>query len=160
MHYGNCHYICQAWLTSYQTDYFIKQDYVPLLYKTVTSLAIIDSRITDQQLHDNLGDLVIYIVFCKLDIKKFHLFFNADFSALIVRGKTVDNSISSHFDKYFAADDYMFVKYMKDTQVENFEKQAHLHNWAHGYHNCLLQLPCPKKWEQKLQRKKRVWFFL
>ena len=72
--------------------------------------AIIDSRATDQQLHDNLGDLASYIASCKYDIKKFHQFFDVNCSAVIARGKTVDYLIGLLFDGYFAAGDHVFVK--------------------------------------------------
>ena len=50
-------------LTPHQSDYtFHKQVYEPLLYKTVMRLGIIDSRETDRQLCNSLGDLASYIV--------------------------------------------------------------------------------------------------
>lgn len=119
-------------LTPHRNDYtFHKQVYAPLLYKTVMKLAIIDSRATDQQLRDNLGDLASYMVSCKSDIEKFHQFFDANYSALIARGKTVDDPIGLLFDGYFAAGDHVFVKYMKDKQDEYFDNQVHMQNLTH-----------------------------
>ena len=88
-------------------------------------LTIIDGGANDWQLHDNLGDLASYIVSCKSDVKKFHDFLDAHYSALIETDKTVDNLIGQLFDECFAAGDHALVKYMKDEQVEYFDNQAH-----------------------------------
>ena len=91
-------------------------------------LTIIDSRAIDQQPGDNLRDLASYMVSCKSDIKKFNQFFDANYSALIARGKTVDDPIGLLFNCYFSADDYVFVKCMNDKQDEYFDNQTHMQN--------------------------------
>ena len=124
-------------------------------------LAIIDSRATDQQLRDNLGELAYYMVSCKSDIDKFHQFFDANYSALIARGKTVDDPIGLLFDGYFAVGDHVFVKYVKDKQDEYFDNQAHMQNFTHeglmaiamAKYNYLVQ---KKKWEQQSMEERKI----
>ena len=84
--------------TPHWNDYFHKQAYALILSKTVMKLTIIDSRATDQQFHDNVWDLTSYIVSFKFDIKKFHQFFDANYSAIIARGKTMDDQIGLLLD--------------------------------------------------------------
>ena len=43
------------------------------------------------------------MVFCKSNIKIFHQYFNANYSASIARGKMVDDPMSLLFDGYFDA---------------------------------------------------------
>ena len=71
------------------------------------------------------------MVSCKSDIEKFHQFFDANYSALIARGKAVDDPIGLLFDDYFIASDHELIKYIKGKQDEYFNNRAHMQNLAH-----------------------------
>ena len=82
------------------------------------SLTIIDNKATIAHLHENLNHLVEYTVTCDSDIKKFHLYFDENYTHLIGRGETVDDPLHKLFKTYLAAQDATFVKYMGEKKDE------------------------------------------
>ena len=105
------------------------------------------------------------MVSCKPDVEKFHQFFDAKYSALLARGKTVDDPLGLLFDGYFAPGDHVFVKYMKDNQDEYFNNQAHMHNLMH---EGLIAMAMAKynylsqgiSGSRSHWRKKRLWLYM
>ena len=126
----------------------------------VMRLTIIDSRATDL-MRDNLEDLASYLVSCKFDIKKFHQFFDINYSALIARCKRVNDQIGLLFNDYFVVCDHVLITYMKDKQDEYYDNQAYMWNPTHerlmtmamAKHNCFVQ---KGKWRQKYMEERRL----
>ena len=81
-------------------------------------LAIINNKATTAHLHENLSHLSEYMVKCNSIIKKFHLYFDKNYTQLIGRGKIVDNLLQKLFKAYLAAQDATFVKYMGGMKDE------------------------------------------
>ena len=64
-------------------------------------------------------------------IRKFHQFFDTNYSAFITRSKTVADPSDLLIDSYFAADGPIFKKFMKDKQDKYFYNKAQIQNLTH-----------------------------
>ena len=134
--------------------------YTSLLFKTVMRLAIIDNKATTKNLRANLKELDAYMVACKLDITKFHIYFDTNYTQLVARGKTVDDPIDLLFDGYMACTNKQFVKYMENKRNKYFEEQPHMKDFTHEK---LMSLAAAKqdtigddKWGQKSPKDQRI----
>ncbi len=88
----------QARLLSYWNEYtFDGVEYTPLMYKIIMHLATIDSITTTQTLRDNLQLLEVYAATVSGAIDKVHNKFDKNYSLLIARGATVNDTIGILF---------------------------------------------------------------
>jgi hypothetical protein len=97
-------------LLTYRNDYtFNGVEYAPLMYKVIMRLATIDSIATTQTLGDNLQNLGAFTATINSDIDKINSEFDQNYSQIIARGATVDDSIGIIFEAYSVVPCYNFT---------------------------------------------------
>ncbi len=82
-------------------------------------LATIDSFTTTQTLRDNLQNLGVFAVTFKGDIDKINTEFGTNYSQLLARGATLEDSIGILFKAYLLVPCYNFNKYIGTKQMSN-----------------------------------------
>jgi hypothetical protein len=103
----------QARLLTYRDKYtFDGVEYAPLMYKIIMRLVTINSVATTQTLCDNLQSLGMYAAMVSGNIDKVHNEFDKNYSQLIARGATVDDSISILFEAYLVIPCHNFKLYI------------------------------------------------
>jgi hypothetical protein len=101
-------------LLTYRNDYtFDGVEYAPLMYKVIMRLATIDSIATTQTLQDNLQNLGVFAATVNGNIDKINSEFDQNYSQIVARGATIDNSIGIIFEAYSVVPCYNFMTYMK-----------------------------------------------
>jgi hypothetical protein len=101
-------------LLTYWNNYtFDGVEYAPLMYKVIMRLATIDSIATTQTLWDNLQNLGVFAATVSGDIDKINSEFDQNYSQIIARGATINNSIGIIFEAYSVVPCYNFTTYMK-----------------------------------------------
>jgi hypothetical protein len=103
----------QARLLTYCNKYtFEGVKYAPLMYKIIMRLATINSVATTQMLQDNLQSLGTYVAMAGGDNDKVHSEFNKNYSQLIARDATVNDSIGILFKAYLVVPCHHFKSYI------------------------------------------------
>ena len=91
----------KVWLLTYCNDYtFDGIEYAPLIYKVIMRLATIDSIATTLTLWDNLQNLGVLAAAVSGNIDKINSKFDTNYSQIIARGTTINNSIGMLVEAY------------------------------------------------------------
>jgi hypothetical protein len=107
-------------LLTYRNDYTVDGvEYAPLMYKVIMRLTTIDLIATTQTLQDNLLNLGVFAAMVNGNIDKINSEFDQNYSQIIARGATVNNSIGIIFEAYSVISCYNFMTYMK-RQHDNY----------------------------------------
>ncbi len=101
-------------LLTYCNEYtFDGVEYAPVMHKVIMRLATIDSITTTQTLRDNLQNLTVFAATVSGDIDKINTEFDNNYSQILARGATVDDSLNILFNAYLVVPCYHFKSYMK-----------------------------------------------
>ncbi len=109
----------QARLLTYRNEYtFDGVKYAPLMYKIIMGLATIDSVATTQTLRNNLQSLRTYAATVSGDIDKVHSKFDKNYSQLIARGATVNDTIGILLQAYLVVPCHHFKAYIRQQHED------------------------------------------
>ncbi len=103
----------QARLLTYRKKYmFDGVECTPFMYKIILRLATINFVATTQMLRNNLQSLGMYAATVSGNINKVHSKFKKNYSQLIARGATIDDSIGIMFKAYLIVPCHHFRLYI------------------------------------------------